>query len=76
MSPAELVDQLASAEAWIRHEAKQLLYRRPSEAVVAAADARLAELLAGKERRATRPAQNIWAPRPTPKRRPNISCTS
>jgi putative heme-binding domain-containing protein len=49
MSPAELVDQLASPERWVRQQAKELLYRLPTEGVVHAADARLAEILTGKQ---------------------------
>jgi putative heme-binding domain-containing protein len=49
MSADELVDQLASPERWVRQQAKELLYRRPSEAVLSAADKRLAAILAGKQ---------------------------
>ena len=35
MRPAELIDQLASPERWVRQQAKELLYRLPTEAVVA-----------------------------------------
>ena len=49
MSPAELIDQLASPERWVRQQAKEFLYRLPTEAVVRAADARLAAILAGEK---------------------------
>jgi putative heme-binding domain-containing protein len=49
MSPAELIDQLASPERWVRQQAKELLYRLPTELVVKAADERLAAILAGKK---------------------------
>ncbi len=55
MQSEQLVDQLASPEHWVRQQAKELLYRSPSDAVVAAADARLAELLAGKTARIDSP---------------------
>ena len=49
MNPAQLIDQLASPERWVRQQAKELLYRLPTEAVVRAADARLAAILAGEK---------------------------
>ena len=49
MSPAELIDQLASPERWVRQQAKECLYRLPTDAVVRAADARLAAILAGEK---------------------------
>jgi putative heme-binding domain-containing protein len=49
MSPPELIDQLASPERWVRQQAKEFLYRLPTEEVVAAADARLTTILAGKK---------------------------
>ena len=78
MTPAELIDQLASPERWVRQQAKELLYRLPTEAVVAAADARLAELLAGQRCRA-RPMRRREILRHAgrrAKRKPSISCTS
>ncbi len=49
MTPAELIDQLASPERWVRQQAQEFLYRLPTETVVAAADAKLATILAGKK---------------------------
>jgi len=49
MTPAELIDQLASPERWVRQQAKELLFRLPTKAVVQAADARLAAILTGKK---------------------------
>ncbi|HTU26395.1 MAG TPA: c-type cytochrome, partial [Pirellulales bacterium] len=46
MTPAELVGQLVSPERWVRQAAKELLYRRPTETVVQAADEQLAAILA------------------------------
>jgi putative heme-binding domain-containing protein len=56
MQPGQLIDQLASPEYWIRQQAKELLYRLPSDAVLAAADSRLGELLSGK------PTMNLGTP--------------
>ncbi len=49
MSPVELLDQLASPERSVRGMAKEYLYRLPTDAVVRAADVRLAAILAGEK---------------------------
>jgi putative heme-binding domain-containing protein len=64
MSAAELIDQLASPERWVRGQAKELLYRRPTEAVVQAADARLAAILAGEKSPGTAESEAKFAGTP------------
>lgn len=46
MTDSELLRELSSPERWVREQAKSALYRRPTSAVVAAADSLLDELLA------------------------------
>jgi putative heme-binding domain-containing protein len=45
MGAAQLLDQLGAPERWVRDQAKRLLYARPTEDVIPAADAWLAKAL-------------------------------